>query len=180
MTWAKIRATLQDATPDRLISLIKDLHDLSPQNKAFLQAACLPVGHDPKYLEDCRRKVIRAIYPETARFPGRPRFADAKKIITDYYKSTRDTRGTVDLRLAYVERGTQFTNDFGDIDEAFYIALENMLEQIVTELKRGLIGRELYDEFSPRLKRLRRNTHHIGWGYGDAVEEMLAELEQAL
>ena len=95
-----------------------------------------------------------------------PRFSEAKKVISEYRKSTDDLRGTLDLMLTHVERGHAFTNDFGDIDEPFYIALENMLECFAVELRRSPAKYELYEQYRPRLMRMRR-TSDIGWGYGD-------------
>jgi hypothetical protein len=34
----------------------------------------------------------------------------------------------------------------------------------------------LYPRFQPRLAQLGRATYGIGWGYGDAVSEMLGQL----
>jgi hypothetical protein len=102
-----------------------------------------------------------------------------KKIISEYRKSTSDLRGTLDLMLTYVERGHEFTNDFGDIDEPFYDALINMLERFVVELRRSPAKYELYEQFRSRLMAMRR-TSDIGWGYGDFVQETVDELEELL
>jgi hypothetical protein len=180
MSWPTLRKVLVTLPPDRLLDLLKELHDMSPQNKAFLRARCLPIEQDAGYLDECRRKVVRAIYPETARFPGRPRFADAKKVIAEYNKATRDLNGTLDLQLLYVERGTQFTDDFGDIDEPFYIALETMLEKFATGLKNAPSGQALYAKFRSRLRQLHAKASNFGWGYGDTLNDVLSELEAVL
>ena len=120
MSWAEINKQLQELPSERFIELLKGLHDLSAQNKAWLSAKLLPIVQDTKYLEDCRNKIVRFVYKETKGIPHMSRFSDAKKIITEYRKSTGDLRGTLDLMLTYVERGHAFTNDFGDIDEPFY------------------------------------------------------------
>ncbi len=108
-----------------------------------------------------------------------PRFREAKKVISEYRKSTSDLRGTLELMLIYVERGHQFTLDFGDIDEPFYIVLENMLERFAVELRRSPAKYELYEQFRPRLMAIRKNSD-IGWGYGDFIRETVDELEELL
>lgn len=108
-----------------------------------------------------------------------PRFRDAKKVISEYKKSTRDLRGVLDLMLTYVERGHAFTNDLGDIDAPFYNALINMLDRFALELKKSPARRELYAQFRPRLLKMNR-TADIGWGYGDFVHDTVAELEDML
>ncbi len=177
MSWTGIDKQLRELPVNDVIKLMKGLHDLSPQNKAWLRAKLLPVVQDSKYLEDCRRKVINYLYKETGGMPHMPRFREAKKIISEYRKSTSDLRGTVDLMLTYVERGHAFTNDFGDIDEPFYDRLINMLEHFAVELRRSPAKYELYDLFRSRLMAVRK-TSDIGWGYGDFVQDTVDELEE--
>ena len=179
MTWTEIEKRLKELPNEEIVGLLKGLHDLSPQNKAWLAAKVLPVFQDVEYLEKCRRKIVQFVYRETKGIPHMPRFRDAKKVISEYRKSTGDLRGTLDLMLTYLERGHAFTNDFGDIDEPFYDALENMLERFAVELRSSPAKYELYEQFRPRLLEMRR-TSDIGWGYGDAVQETVDELEELL
>ncbi|MBE7436660.1 MAG: hypothetical protein HS100_22285 [Anaerolineales bacterium] len=179
MSWMEIEKRLRELSVDDVIKLVKGLHDLSPQNKAWLRAKLLPVAQDTKYLEDCRRKVANYVYKETKGIPSMPRFREAKKIISEYRKSTSDLRGTLDLMLTYLERGHEFTLDFGDIDEPFYDKLINMLEHFAIELRRSPAKYELYEQFRPRLMAIRKNSD-IGWGYGDFIQETVGELEELL
>jgi hypothetical protein len=179
MAWNDLRKSLEELSKEQVVDLIKGLHDLSPQNKAWLRGKLLPIGQDSAYLEDSRRKVIKAVYDPARNFPGTPRFRDAKRIIAEYRKSTRDLRGTLDLMLTYVESGHAFTNDFGDIDEPFYGALINMLERFAMELRSSPARREMYAQFRLRLLNMRRSSD-IGWGYGDMVQETVDDLEAAL
>jgi hypothetical protein len=179
MSWTEITQQLKELPSEQMIELFKGLHDLSPQNKAWLRAKLLPVGQDTKYLEECRTKIVRLVYKETKGIPHMPRFGDAKKVISEYKKSTSDLRGTLDLMLTYAERGHAFTNDFGDIDEPFYDKLINMLEHFAIELRRSPAKYELYDQFRPRLMAMRK-TSDIGWGYGDFVQDTVDELEELL
>lgn len=178
-TWTDLRKALKELPPEQLLELLKGLYDLSPQNKAWLRARVLPIGQDSDYLEECRQKVIRAVYNPARKIPDMPRFRDAKKVISEYKKTTKDLAGTLDLMLTYVERGHAFTNDFGDIDMPFYDALINMLDRFAIELKKSPARRELYDRFRPRLLKMNR-TADIGWGYGDFVHNTFAELEKML
>jgi len=179
MSWTEINKQLQELSTDDFIDLFKGLHDLSPQNKAWLTAKLLPIVQDTKYLEGCRTKIIRYVYKETKGIPHMPRFSDAKKVISEYRKSTSDLRGTLDLMLTYVERGHAFTNDFGDIDEPFYDKLINMFERFAVELRRSPAKYELYELFRLRLLKIRK-TSDIGWGYGDFVQDTVDELEELL
>ncbi|MBK9008154.1 MAG: hypothetical protein IPM31_14320 [Anaerolineae bacterium] len=179
MSWIEIDKRLKELSVGDIAKLVKGLHDLSPQNKAWLRAKLLPVAQDTKYLEDCRRKVANYVYKETKGMPSMPRFREAKKVISEYRKSTSDLRGALDLMLTYLERGHEFTLDFGDIDEPFYDKLINMLEHFAIELRRSPAKYELYEQFRPRLMAIRKNSD-IGWGYGDFIQETVDELEKLL
>jgi len=179
MAWTEIEKRLKELPQEEMIVLLKGLHDLSPQNKAWLAAKVLSVFQDVEYLEKCRQKIVQLVYKETKGIPHMPRFRDGKKVISEYRKATGDLRGRLDLMLTYIERGHAFTNDFGDIDEPFYVALENMLERFAVELRSSPAKYELYEQFRPRLIEMRR-TSDIGWGYGDAVRNAVDELEELL
>lgn len=179
MSWTEINKELQQLSADDFVVLLKGLHDLSPQNKAWLTSKLLPIVQDVKYLEDCRTKIVRLVYKATKGIPHMPRFSDAKKVISEYRKSTDDLRGALDLMLTYVERGHAFTNDFGDIDEPFYDALINMLERFAVELRRSPAKYELYELFKSRLMKMQK-TSDIGWGYGDFIQDTVDELEELL
>jgi len=179
MSWSDIKTELQELPQEKLIELLKGLHNLSPQNKAWLKAHTLPVAQDSEYLEDCRKKIIKAVYDPNRKLPDIPRFREAKKVITEYKKATKDLRGILDLMLTYVERGHAFTNDFGDIDEPFYNALLNMFERFTVELKMSPARRELYGFFRDRLMKM-RDTSDIGWGYGDEIQWNVDKLEKTL
>ncbi|MCD5425207.1 MAG: DUF6155 family protein [Methanosarcinaceae archaeon] len=76
-----------------------------------------------------------------------------------------------DLLLYYVECGVEFTNDFGDINENFYISIENAYE---TSLK--LIDEErILSKFKNRVFKVVNETRNIGWGFHDCLCEVYYE-----
>jgi len=177
MSWSELQKRLQNENPSRLIKIIKGLYDLAPQNKAYLRTKLLETPGDPVFLETCRKEIIDAIYPPHREFPKYPKFAAARKAVNNYKKIARDVRGTIDLLLTYVETGTQFTLDYGDIDENFYVRLETALENAAESLKSDPDGATLYERFRPRFLELNEIAGRIGWGYGDTITEIVDELE---
>ena len=77
MPWNDLQPTLKELPPEQLLELLKGLHDLSAQNKAWLRGRVLPVGQDNAYLEECCQKVVRLVYNPARKFPDMPRFRDA-------------------------------------------------------------------------------------------------------
>ena len=100
----------------------------------------------------------------------------ANRLITGYRQATGDLLGTLDLMLAFVEAGTRFTDEFGDIDEPFYEGLELML----TDFQELLLAYpNLYEEgdLPQRLADLAENAGWMGWGYGDYVTATVTEIQ---
>ncbi len=109
--------------------------------------------------------------------PQMPNMLVTARLIAGYRQAGGDLLGTLDLMLTFVEAGTRFTNDYGDIDEPFYEGLELMLDDFQKLL---LVHPNLYEEgdLAQRLAKLRRDAGPIGWGYGDYVTECIDEIRQ--
>ena len=70
--------------------------------------------------------------------------------------------------LYYVECGVRFTNDFGDIDENFYISMEKMFDQTLALLKKE----DILDQFNDRASKILTDTDGMGWGFFDSLCEI--------
>ncbi|MGD0253512.1 MAG: hypothetical protein ABSC01_12550 [Verrucomicrobiota bacterium] len=174
--WQNIRRQLNDWSKPTLIALVKDLHDASPDNRDFLLARFQAEDDSGAALEKYRHKIVEQFFP--ARGDGKLKLAEARKAIRDYRKTTGNLTGTIDLMLTYVENGTEFTHEFGDINESFYNSLESVLNEMAQLLMRE--GSEFYPRFRERVQRLATLVDGIGWGYGDAVRDQVYQLENEL
>ena len=125
-----------------------------------------------------RHRIAHGVWRVPARGDGKLKLAEARKAIRDYRKATGNLTGTIDLMLTYVENGTEFTHEFGDINESFYNSLESVLTEMAQLLMRE--GTELYPRFRERIRRLATLADGIGWGYGDAVRDQVYQLENEL
>lgn len=174
--WQNVRRKLSDWSKPALIALVKDLYEVSPGNRDFLHARFQAEADDGAALEKYRRKIVEQFFP--ARGDGKLKLAEARKAIRDYQKATGNLAGGIDLRLTYVENGTEFTREFGDINESFYNSLESVLNEMVCLLLRE--SPESYLRFRERIQRLATLADGIGWGYGDAVRDQVFTLEEQL
>ncbi len=174
--WRNIRRQLDDWSKPALIVLVKDLYEASPDNRDFVQARFQAEETCGTALEKYRHKIVEQFFP--SRGFGKLKLTEARKAIRDYRKATGNLTGTIDLMLTYVENGTEFTHEFGDINESFYNSLESVLNEMVQLLVRE--GSELYPRFRERVQRLTTHADHIGWGYGDALRDQVYHLENEL
>ena len=95
--WQNIRRQLDDWSKPALIALVKDLHDVSPDNRDFLLARFQADEDVGAALEKYRRKIVEQFFP--ARGDGKLKLAEARKAIRDYRRATGNLTGTIDLML---------------------------------------------------------------------------------
>ena len=171
--WLHIRRQLNGWSKPALVGLLKDLYDASSGNRDFLQARFGAREDAGAMLEKYRQKVVKQFFPK--RGFGKLKLSEARRAIRDYRKATGDLAGTIDLMLTFVENGTEFTLEFGDINEAFYSSLDSVLDEMVKLLRTE--GSDLYPRFRERILRLRDDVDKIGWGYGDSLLEQVDLLE---
>ena len=124
-----------------------------------------------------RRGGLKGGKARAAKMTAEQRSESARKAVNAYKKATGDMRGEIELLLTYAETGTQFTLDFGDIDENFYIRLETALENAAEALKASPTRNALYAHFRPRFLELQKDAGWMGWGYGDTINEIVGGLE---
>jgi hypothetical protein len=166
--WGAVKRKLEGLGVADLVSLLRDVYEVSPDNQRFLQGRLLPSSAD---LEKYRDRVIDAIYPDPL---GRRRIsvAEAERLIRHYRLSTRDEPGVVDLMLSMVEAGTEQSVDLGYGDEPYFASLERVLEGVVKALP--LLPAAARPRIVQRLQALAARADSTGWGYGDAVREITA------
>lgn len=165
MSWSAVKVKLSTSEAKELLSLVGDLYRLSKDNQAFLEARCA-VAADP--LRHYRVIVEESLYPDVIK--NKPiQIARAKKAISDYKAAVGDPRGEAELMLCFVEKGTDYTADVGDINASFYEALILMYGRAVDQVLRLPEGAR--EPFQDRLEELLDSSSRLGWGYPDALRE---------
>jgi hypothetical protein len=133
---------------------------------------------DTELLANCRRQIEESFF-SSGKWgqPELPNMLLAARPISQYRQQTGDLLGTLDLMLLFVETGTRFTLEYGDIDEPFYEGLEMMLEEFAELM---LANPAFYEEadLALRLTKLSRDVAWIGWGYGDFVRDQVERVQE--
>jgi hypothetical protein len=165
ISWSAVKTAMADFDRDALMTLIRDLYDLSPSNKHFVHAR-LWLGQDP--LAEYKKIVADCMYPDVYR--NHPvQISKAKKAVSEYRRAASDIRGAIDLMIYFVECGTEFTVEYGDIDESFYDSLLNMFSRAVKAVEK--LPESEQGSFRERLWELTESSNRIGWGYHDGLCE---------
>ena len=174
--WSEVRRQLAAWEKPALLALLKDLYEAAGDNRDFIHARCQAEECGDEALEKYRGKIVEQFFP--ARGDGKLKLGEARKAIRDYRKATGNLPGTVELLMTYVENGTRFTHEYGDINERFYDSVESALDELAT-LLRGA-ARDMYPQFRDRLAIVERMTDGIGWGFHDFVGDVVGQLEEEL
>ena len=174
-SWSPVKARLKHWDRAQLTGLIQDLFDRSQENRDFLTTRLLAEPGDAATLAPYLKRVQAAFYGKRGLPQGQLNLRDGRKAILDYQAASADLAGTLELMLVYVETGTQFTREFGDINESFYDSLCSVLHDIRKHL-RSPDGRLFYPRFRQRLADMAKQADGIGWGYGDYVGDVVGEL----
>ena len=176
--WSNIRKQLLLLDLNELIAQIKDLYSLSVENRRFLESRfAVEKEQVEAILAEYKQEIEYCFFGKRDIPDESPRLRDARSLIREYRKATKDTLGTLDLMLHYVETGTELTNVYGDIDEPFYNSLISMLNQFYEGIFDLPDPEQAYEKFDSRLVDLKNASSDIGWGYSDEVWEILIDLE---
>jgi len=169
--WSEVKARLEALDRKGLVSLLGDLYDANVANRRFLHSRLTPGS---RAIEEYRRLVADAIYPDPFS-KRRVSVRDAAAAIVEYRRSTGDASGTVDLMLTFVEAGTEQAADLGYGDEAYFGALQIRLDAVAKEFE--TLPEEVRANVRARLGRIQVRAHDVGWGFGDAVDELVRALD---
>ena len=96
---------------------------------------------------------------------------EARKAITDFKKLDPGAEVVIDVMVYYVECGVKFTNDYGDIDDAYYTGMVNMFQHAVKMIK----SNELESTFKDRAMEIVEDTEDMGWGFHDDLSDIYHE-----
>jgi len=163
MGLTEIKKELKKLDKDKLIDLVADLYKKNKSVKEFFDFYVNP--DERELFNKYRDKVFEAFYPRRG---FNYKLKDGKQAISDFKKLGPSADLLADLMLFYVETGVKFTNDFGDINEAFYKSLATTFVDTLT-----LMDKEnLLDKFQEKVGKIIDETSRIGWGFHDYLVQV--------
>lgn len=156
-----------------LIDLVRELYDASPANQDFLHTRLKVNEDDTSALKPYLDRITSQF--KMTRGTIKLDLAEARRAIREYRRATKNVAGTMELMLTFVEFGTEFALEYGDIDSRFYSSLSAGLREMADLICSE--GRNYYPRFRDRIQNLNANSGSIGWGYGDLLSETIFGIE---
>jgi len=167
MSKRDLKMELADFDKKKLIGLISELYDKNKSVKEYLDYYLNP--DEKASLKAYREKVREAFYPKRG-FGFK--LALGKKAISDFRKLKPSVDSLIDLMLYYVQCGVEFTNDYGDIDENYYLSLERTYRDSMDLIDKHL----LHDTFKDRALKVVSDAQNTGWGFYDTLADFYYEI----
>ena len=153
-----------------LINLIGKLYRASQQVQSIIDVELYGESVEGQLITDCKKKIHAAF------FGSRLSLKNARTVISDYKKISRNKENIAELMLYYVECGVEFTNMYGDINEAFYSSIASMFSDFVSALNK-LDSDTYYERNADRIKKMCRSTDCIGWGFNEGMMRIYYEIQ---
>ncbi|MGD9162862.1 MAG: DUF6155 family protein [Desulfobacteraceae bacterium] len=166
MNVSELKKKLKSKTQKELIDDISTLYKSFDVVREYYQVRLF--SNDESVLQKYKAIIEHEFFPVSESKDPPARLSVARKAITDYKKLTSSKANIADIMVFYVETGVRFTNEYGDINEAFYISMENMYEKALT----FIANNGLTDIFNERLLTIVNDTDGIGWGFHDQLADL--------
>ena len=163
--WRDLKAILRTYDQEGLIALVRDLYRADAGNRRFLHGR---LALSQSVVEEYRRVIADAVYPDP--FSHQPvRLRVASDAVIHYERSTGDQVGTVDLRLTFIEAGTEQAVDLGYGDDQYFGTLARQARAIAKSWPALPVKPQ--ERMVTRLRAVRDRGKSLGWGYGDCLDE---------
>jgi hypothetical protein len=162
----EVKLELKKLDNEALIKHISELYKKYKPVKEYFDFYINP--DESEILKQYKEKVREGFYPKRG---DRLRLSISRKAINDFKKLGTSRDSLADLLLYYVECGVELTNEYGDIDENFYISIENTYGTVLE-----LMSEEnILEKFKDRASVIVDETENIGWGFHDYLKDVFYE-----
>lgn len=166
MSKASLKNELQKLTKEQLIEQILDLNDNNKTVKTFYDFYLNP-NNENELLEKCKKAVRKEFDIDNLQRTGL-KFSVAKKAISELKELKVSPEILADAMLYLVECTCQFTSEYGDMDESYYIAAWNNYKAALKFIDQN----NLLNEFKLRAKQCEQLASNCGYGFSDNLGEV--------
>ena len=166
MNITELKRNLEDSSKDELFN---DIIDLFKKNKFVKDYYNAKYSNSDSVLNKYKKIIKDEYFPDKGE--GKERISIAKKAVTELMKLSHDKNHIADIMIYYVEIGVEYTNCYGDINDAFYSSMENMYHRAALFLDEN----DILDEFEDRCKKIVDDAEGIGWGFPDVLAQIYCE-----
>lgn len=155
---------------NELAALVCKLYKASKQAQSLVDIELCGESVEEQLVTDCKKKIHAAF------FGSRLSLKNARTVISDFKKVSKNQENVAELMLHYVECGVEYTSMYGDIDEAFYYSIESMFADFVHALN-DLDSETYYKRNADRIKEMCLRTDCVGWGFSEEMMNIYYDIQ---
>jgi len=170
MKLTDLKKQLNSLEKNELIALISKLYKGSKQAQDIIDIELCGDSAEDQLVSDCKKKIHASFFGSLLSLKT------ARKVISDFKKASKCKENIVELMLFYVECGVEFTNVYGDVNEAFYYSIASMFSDFVRALN-NLESENYYKRNAERIKKMCQNTNCVGWGFSEEMMSIYSEIQ---
>jgi hypothetical protein len=169
MKLTDLKKNLNKLSKEELIRLLVELYKNNQKNKELIGSKFDP-NVEIIVFEKYREEIVEEFFPSSGQ-PEYPRYSNLRRALKNFKDISSDPELTADLMITHVEKGVEFTNTYGDIDEKFY----DNIERTFLNLLKHLSKHDLLTEYKYRCLEIVTETNDIGWGFHDEITDLYYE-----
>ena len=167
MTIPALKKRLAELERKELEKMLCDVYKNCDQAEQMLNLTLLDETYGKKLLEQYQEKLDKIFFPYDIVRVGFS-LSMERKGLSDLKKGCQNIELIAELKLYFVECGTEFTNMYGDIDGSFYNVVCDMFCDVI-KIVSG--DRTLFEKWNDRLVNIVQESDGIGWGFHDYLVE---------
>lgn len=170
MKLTDLKKQLNSMEKRELVALISKLYKGSKQAQSIVDIELCGAPAENLLVANCKAKI------HTAFWDSRLSLKNARTAISDFKKASKNKENIAELMLFYVECGVEFTNMYGDVDEAFYNSIASMFSDFVDVLN-SLDSSAYYHRNAERILQVCQNADCVGWGFPEELWDIYNEIQ---
>jgi len=177
LPWGKIKKRLTEKSDKELLSIISSCYKASDEVKFYLTSIVVDDEEADEILMELKERLSQAFW-NTAKSgrPLGPNLKEARNIISDVKKVTKNPETIINFMLDYVEHGVEFTNKYGDMWDGYYSSIESMSESLENYLIKNVDKINIAVTMT-RIEDIVNKSNGIGWGFHDNLLDMYVGLK---
>ena len=148
-----------------LEALLLQIYRKNSECKELIEAKVDP-ELEARAFEKYKKQIISEFFPD--RGFGRLRYSVMRKALKNFKDISMNHKLIAELMMIHVERGVEFTNAYGDIDDRFYDNIAGMYVKVL----RYIAEHNLHTIFRQRCREAVEQTEGMGWGFHDGLGDL--------
>ena len=161
----KLKNNIALSSRDDLEALLPQIYRKNCECKELIESKFDPELETRAFVK-YKKQIILEFFPYKGF--GRLRYSVMRKALKNFKDISVNHKLIAELMMIHVEKGVEFTNAYGDIDDRFYDNIAGMYAKVL----RYIAEHNLHTIFRQRCREVVEQTEGMGWGFHDGLGDL--------